>query len=43
MPDLHIVSWNVNGIRAILKKDFLKDISEMESRHSLPSRNKSAT
>lgn len=30
MPDLHIVSWNVNGIRAILKKDFLKDISEMD-------------
>ena len=23
---MHIVSWNVNGIRAIIKKDFLKDI-----------------
>ena len=22
----HLVSWNVNGIRAIMKKDFLKDI-----------------
>lgn len=29
MSQLHIVSWNVNGIRAIIKKDFLKDISEM--------------
>ncbi len=29
MSELHIVSWNVNGIRAILKKDFLKDVSEM--------------
>lgn len=26
---LHLVSWNVNGIRAILKKDFLKDLEEM--------------
>lgn len=23
---MHLVSWNVNGIRAIIKKDFLKDI-----------------
>jgi exodeoxyribonuclease III len=29
MSDLHLVSWNVNGIRAILKKDFLKDVAEM--------------
>jgi len=26
---MHIVSWNVNGIRAIMKKDFLKDVTEM--------------
>lgn len=26
---MHIVSWNVNGIRAIMKKDFLKDFQEM--------------
>ncbi|MEQ8239269.1 MAG: exodeoxyribonuclease III [Cyclobacteriaceae bacterium] len=26
---MHIVSWNVNGIRAIMKKDFLKDVAEM--------------
>ncbi|MFT5640555.1 MAG: exodeoxyribonuclease-3 [Cyclobacteriaceae bacterium] len=26
---MHIVSWNVNGIRAIMKKDFLKDFEEM--------------
>jgi exodeoxyribonuclease III len=29
MPQLHLVSWNVNGIRAIIKKDFPKDIREM--------------
>jgi len=26
MSKLKIISWNVNGIRAILKKDFIKDI-----------------
>ncbi|MEM6643500.1 MAG: exodeoxyribonuclease III [Bacteroidota bacterium] len=26
---MHFVSWNVNGIRAIVKKDFLKDVKEM--------------
>jgi len=25
----HLVSWNVNGIRAILKKDFVKNVHEM--------------
>ncbi len=30
MAELHLVSWNVNGIRAIIKKDFLKDIKEMD-------------
>ena len=29
MSELHLISWNVNGIRAILKKDFLKDVVEM--------------
>jgi exodeoxyribonuclease-3 len=29
MAELHIVNWNVNGIRSIIKKDFLKDIKEM--------------
>lgn len=29
MAEKHIVSWNVNGIRAIIKKDFLKDVKEM--------------
>lgn len=29
MPQLHLVSWNVNGIRAIVKKDFIKDVNEM--------------
>ncbi|CAE7422753.1 exoA [Symbiodinium microadriaticum] len=29
MNKLHLVSWNVNGIRAIIKKDFLKDIKEL--------------
>lgn len=29
MPKLHLTSWNVNGIRAIIKKDFLKDIKEL--------------
>jgi exodeoxyribonuclease-3 len=27
---MHLVSWNVNGIRAIVKKDFLKDIKAMD-------------
>lgn len=26
---MHLVSWNVNGIRAIIKKDFLKDVKTM--------------
>lgn len=26
----HIVNWNVNGIRSIIKKDFLKDLKEMD-------------
>ncbi|MGE0772712.1 MAG: exodeoxyribonuclease III [Cyclobacteriaceae bacterium] len=26
---MKIVSWNVNGIRAIIKKDFVKDVKEM--------------
>lgn len=26
---MHFVNWNVNGIRAIAKKDFIKDIREM--------------
>jgi len=30
MPNKHIISWNVNGIRAIIKKDFLKDIAELD-------------
>lgn len=29
MPQMHFVSWNVNGIRAIVKKDFLKDVRTM--------------
>ncbi len=29
MPQIHLVSWNVNGIRAIVKKDFIKDVKEM--------------
>jgi len=29
MPLLHFVNWNVNGIRSIVKKDFLKDIRTM--------------
>ncbi len=29
MEKLHLVSWNVNGIRAIIKKDFLKDIRSL--------------
>lgn len=29
MAELKLVSWNVNGIRAILKKDFLKDIKAL--------------
>ena len=26
MPALHLVNWNVNGLRSICKKDFIKDI-----------------
>ncbi|HEY4655591.1 MAG TPA: exodeoxyribonuclease III [Cyclobacteriaceae bacterium] len=29
MGELHLVNWNVNGIRAIIKKDFLKDVKAM--------------
>lgn len=30
MKNCKIISWNVNGIRAIMKKDFLKDIKEID-------------
>lgn len=30
MPQTHLVSWNVNGIRAMIKKDFIKDVKEMD-------------
>ncbi|MBT1685665.1 exodeoxyribonuclease III [Dawidia soli] len=26
----HFVNWNVNGIRSIIKKDFLKDVQQMD-------------
>src|SRR5688500_2783490 len=26
MAELHLVNWNVNGIRSIIKKDFIKDV-----------------
>jgi exodeoxyribonuclease III len=29
MPLLYLVNWNINGIRSIMKKDFLKDIRTM--------------
>lgn len=29
MSELRLASWNVNGIRAIVKKDFLHDVTEM--------------
>ena len=29
MPTLHLVNWNVNGIRSIMKKDFVKDVHKM--------------
>lgn len=29
MAELRLVNWNVNGIRAIIKKDFLKDVKMM--------------
>ena len=29
MNSTKIISWNVNGIRAIIKKDFLNDIKEI--------------
>lgn len=27
---MHLISWNVNGIRAIIKKDFIKDIKAVD-------------
>jgi len=29
MAELHLVNWNVNGIRSIIKKDFIKDVQAM--------------
>jgi len=29
MATLHLVNWNVNGIRSIMKKDFMKDVEAM--------------
>lgn len=30
MPQVHLVSWNVNGVRAIVKKDFIKDVKALD-------------
>ena len=30
MSSIKIISWNINGIRAIIKKDFLRDINEID-------------
>lgn len=30
MPAIHLVNWNVNGLRSICKKDFVKDIQTMD-------------
>ena len=27
---MKIISWNINGIRAVTKKDFFKDISNLD-------------
>ena len=27
---MHIVNWNVNGIRSIIKKEFINDIKAMD-------------
>ncbi|HZI25811.1 MAG TPA: exodeoxyribonuclease III [Chryseolinea sp.] len=27
---MHLVNWNVNGIRSIIKKDFIKDVQQMD-------------
>ncbi len=27
---MHLMSWNVNGIRAIVKKDFIKDVQQIQ-------------
>src|SRR5258706_10162968 len=29
MAQLHLVNWNVNGIRSIIKKDFVRDVKAM--------------
>jgi len=29
MAELHIINWNVNGIRSIIKKDFIKDVRQL--------------
>jgi exodeoxyribonuclease-3 len=28
--ELHLVNWNVNGIRSIIKKDFVSDVKQMD-------------
>jgi len=30
MSELNLISWNVNGIRAIIKKDFISDIKRLD-------------
>jgi exodeoxyribonuclease-3 len=30
MAQLHLVNWNVNGLRSITKKDFMKDVKTMD-------------
>ena len=29
MAELHLINWNVNGIRSIIKKDFIKDVRRL--------------
>ena len=38
---LNFVSWNVNGLRAILKKNFMEDIEQLDLR-ALPAKNQNA-
>jgi exonuclease III len=38
---MNIISWNVNSVRAILKKDFIASVKKNETGYSLLAGNKS--
>lgn len=40
---MKFISWNVNGLRAVLKKDFMTTFEQLDADFFLSTRNKNAS